>query len=37
MTAKERILALRLLKSSGKQPEYAAKIGISVSIQKKGV
>ena len=32
MTAKERILALRLLEKQKQQPEYAKRIGIQVNI-----
>ena len=32
MTAKERILALRLLEKQKQQPEYAKRIGIQVKI-----
>lgn len=36
MTAKERILALRLLEKQERRPEYANRIGIQVSILRKG-
>ena len=35
MTAKERILALRLLEKQERSPEYAKRIGIQVQILKK--
>lgn len=35
MTAKERILALRLLQKQTRNPEYAAGIGIQVKLVKK--
>ena len=34
MTARERILALKLLEKQEKNPEYAQRIGIQVSIKK---
>ena len=34
MTARERILALRLLEKQEKQPEYAKRIGIQVQMKK---
>jgi len=34
MTARERILALRLLEKQEKNPEYAQRIGIQVAIKK---
>lgn len=34
MTARERILAIRLLERQEKQPEYAKRIGVQVSIKK---
>ena len=36
MTAKERILALRLLEKQERCPEYANRIGIQVKIIRKG-
>ena len=36
MTAKERILALRLLEKQEQSPEYAKRIGVQVSILEKG-
>ena len=33
MTARERILALRLLEKQKKHPEYAKKLGINVQIK----
>lgn len=36
MTPKERILALRLLEKQKRSPEYANRIGIQVSILRKG-
>lgn len=36
MTAKERILALRLLEKQERCPEYANRIGIQVNIIRKG-
>lgn len=36
MTARERILALRLLQKQEHSPEYAKRIGIQVSILEKG-
>ena len=35
MTARERILALRLLEKQKQQPEYAKRIGIQVNIMTK--
>lgn len=35
MTAKERILALRLLEKQERSPEYAKRIGIHVKISQK--
>lgn len=35
MTAKERILALRLLERQERSPEYAKRIGIQVEITRK--
>lgn len=35
MTARERILAIRLLKKQEQKPDYAKQIGIQVSIMKK--
>lgn len=35
MTARERILALKLLEKQEKNPEYAKQIGIQVSMVKK--
>lgn len=35
MTAKERILALRLLERQERRPEYAKRIGIQVKISRK--
>lgn len=35
MTVRERILALRLLEKQERNPEYAKRIGIQVSIVKK--
>lgn len=35
MTARERILALRLIKMQDKNPAYAKRIGIQVSMVKK--
>ena len=34
MTAKERILAIRLLEKQEKQPEYTKRIGIQVQMKK---
>lgn len=34
MTARERILAIRLLEKQEKQPEYAKRIGIQVQMKK---
>ena len=36
MTAKERILALRLLQKQAQHPEYARQLGIQVYLLKKG-
>jgi hypothetical protein len=35
MTARERILAIKLLEKQEKNPEYAKQIGIQVSMEKK--
>ena len=35
MTARERILAIKLLEKQERKPEYAEQIGIQVSIEKK--
>ena len=35
MTARERILAIRLLEKQEKNPEYASRIGIQVNMIKK--
>ena len=35
MTVRERILALRLMEKEEKNPEYAKKIGMHVSIEEK--
>lgn len=35
MTARERILAIRLLEKQEKNPEYASQIGIRIDIVKK--
>ena len=35
MTTRERILALRLLEKQERNPEYARRIGIQVSMEKK--
>lgn len=35
MTARERILAIKLLKKQERNPEYAKRIGIQVSMEKK--
>ena len=35
MTARERILALKLLEKQERNPEYARRVGIQVSIVKK--
>ena len=35
MTARERILAIKLLEKQKRNPEYARRIGIQVSIEKK--
>lgn len=35
MTAKERILALRLLERQARSPEYAKRIGIRVKLSRK--
>ena len=35
MTARERILAIKLLERQERNPEYAERIGIQVSIEKK--
>lgn len=35
MTARERILAIKLLEKQKRNPEYARRIGIQVSIAKK--
>lgn len=36
MTARQRILALRLLEKQQKNPELAKKLGINVQMKKKG-
>ena len=35
MTARERILAIKLLEKQERKPEYAERIGIQVSMEKK--
>lgn len=35
MTARERILAIKLLEKQERNPEYAKRIGIQVNIEKK--
>ena len=35
MTARERILAIKLLEKQERNPEYARRIGIQVSMEKK--
>ncbi|MBQ8815548.1 MAG: hypothetical protein IJZ85_13745 [Lachnospiraceae bacterium] len=35
MTARERMLALRLLEKQEKNPEYAKKLGVQVKVNKK--
>ena len=35
MTARERILAIKLLEKQNRNPEYARRIGIQVSMEKK--
>ena len=34
MTARERVLAIRLIEKQGKNPEYFEQLGIQISIEK---
>lgn len=36
MTARERILAIKILEKQEKNPEYAQRIGVQVTMKKKG-